>query len=122
MVDRIPGRGRPRRALRAGAHSHGDPPEYNSRGYSAGAGGHRTGRHGPGGMSFRRWSMLPLLGTAIFVLLLAACDDGSDPSLSKPFNKPPWTGAETLGYNLVEQDGRVAGTCQLKTTPEAEPG
>ncbi len=34
----------------------------------------------------------------------------------------PWTGAETLKYDLVERDGEINGRCVLTTEPEVSPG
>jgi hypothetical protein len=53
---------------------------------------------------------------------LAACDSGSDPPLSKVFKTAPWQNPETYSYELRDQGDKVTGTCDLKTTPNSQPG
>ena len=63
-----------------------------------------------------------LVVVALTLLLAAACDSGSDPPLSKVFKASPWTGQETYSYELLDQGNNLTGTCDLKTTPEIQPG
>jgi hypothetical protein len=58
---------------------------------------------------------------AAIALVAAACDDSTNPPLTKVFVRPPWQGAEDLTYNLT-QSGDQYGTCELKTTPAADTG
>jgi uncharacterized protein DUF3108 len=45
-----------------------------------------------------------------------ACS-GSTPQLSHVFVAPPWQGAESYNYNLLDQGNNLTGTCVLKTVP-----
>ena len=54
--------------------------------------------------------------------ILVSCDSGSTPPLSKVFKAPPWTGAEHYTYDLRDQGDQLTGSCELKTTPESQPG
>ncbi|MGI8926303.1 MAG: DUF3108 domain-containing protein [Tepidiformaceae bacterium] len=63
-----------------------------------------------------------LIGAAAAAGLLAGCGGGDDEVISKVFQGPPWTGAESLSYQLVQRGGDVYGTCEVETRPEFEPG
>ena len=72
----------------------------------------------------RRWTTA-LAWTAVAVLLIAvasACSGDSNPTISKVFKAPPWQSAERYTYDLRDQGNKLSGTCELKTTPEKEPG
>jgi hypothetical protein len=63
-----------------------------------------------------------ILALGVVSLALAACGDSSDPPLSKVFKAAPWTASEIYSYDLRDQGNKLTGTCDLKTTPNAEPG
>ena len=53
----------------------------------------------------------------------AACGGGEDHGpTTKVFEAPPWQGPETYSYNLRTKGDENAGTCQLQTEPNVEPG
>ncbi len=59
------------------------------------------------------------LVTLPFVLL--ACTGGEEPATSKIFRGPVWEGPESYRYQLVQRT-HLYGYCELRTTPEIEPG
>jgi hypothetical protein len=63
-----------------------------------------------------------LLALVLAAFAVAACGGGSTRQTSKVFTAPPWTGPEQLSYNLSRRGEPSAGTCELKTEPDFEPG
>jgi hypothetical protein len=53
---------------------------------------------------------------------LAACGSDAEPTVIKVFKAPPWTAAEHYSYDLRDAGDKLNGTCELKTTPDKEPG
>jgi|DewCreStandDraft_5_1066085.scaffolds.fasta_scaffold00007_373 hypothetical protein len=73
-------------------------------------------------MATRRngWLRLGSLLGGVALILFAACGEDTRPT-SKIFQAPPWTGPEAYRYQLVQRE-HIYGYCELRTTPEAEPG
>ncbi|MBN9494130.1 DUF3108 domain-containing protein [bacterium] len=55
-------------------------------------------------------------------LALSACGGSSSPKLTHVFTTVPWTGNETLNYDIVDQGGDLTGVCQLETKVDTSPG
>jgi len=59
---------------------------------------------------------------AMLSLALSACGGSANPKLVKVVSNVPWTGNETINYNIVDQGGDLTGRCQLDTKVETAPG
>lgn len=68
-----------------------------------------------------RFVIMGLAALAVAVVAVA-CSDDAEPSYTRLFQSPPWTAAESMGYNLVDRGGHVYGTCTLETKPDFEAG
>ncbi len=62
------------------------------------------------------------MAVLVIALVAAACGGGSNRQVSKLFEASPWTGPEQFTYTLSRRGEPSAGTCDLKTEPEFEPG
>jgi hypothetical protein len=64
-----------------------------------------------------------LAAAAVLTLVAASgCSDDSTLASTKVFKGPPWQAAERFTYDLRDQGNKLNGTCELKTTPNKEPG
>lgn len=59
---------------------------------------------------------------AMLALAATACGGSASPKLIKVVGTVPWTGNETINYNIDDQGGDLTGTCQLDTKLETSPG
>lgn len=59
---------------------------------------------------------------ALLALGAAACGGSANPKLIKVVGSVPWTGNETINYNIVDQGGGLTGTCELETKVNTAPG
>lgn len=64
--------------------------------------------------------LVPIAGA--FVLAASACTGGEETELTKVFTAPPWTGDESLKYDLVLRDDEIYGQCTIETKLNAEDG
>jgi hypothetical protein len=70
-------------------------------------------------LTIRRYLFLAA-AVALGALALSSCGGGTNKPLTKVFLAAPWSGGESLQYDLVLQDGKIYGHCLLEVVPNAD--
>ncbi len=73
-------------------------------------------------MTLRASGCLLLATASLAGPSVLACGPSIDDPPTRVFVAPAWAADERMTYNLVERDGRIAGTCELETKLDFEPG